>query len=403
MDSSRMRKLPRRATEVISNEFDGEFVVLDTRTDHAHALSGAVAMVWRAAEQGSWPDLPDAEVDEIVTELLERGLLVADGLSRRTLLKVGAAAAGGTLAMGGISSLALPTAAMAASAHPLIFTEGGTIEIPPGGVIQYTILGGGGGGGGTTGDGLRSGGHGGQALPLSGSIVNSVANGRQTLAIVIGQEGQGGGGCNPWRQLQAANGGAGYESGANGGIGGWPYFSEPQQNERGRGRYPPPPPPRAPGSAGGGGGGSTAILITNERWGRFEQPTALVVAGAGGGAGGSAAAQGTAGDPTGSGATGFTATNGGNGNAGGGGGGGGHAGGIGGAGGPGGRGGAGGTSARGAVSGWTVTGNGPVVAPGGTGSYGQGGPGGSPSGHSGLNGVQGVAYITGSILSHTGF
>ena len=89
MDSSRMRKLPRRATEVVSSEFDGEFVVLDTRTDQAHALSGAVAEVSRAVEQGSWPDLPDAEVDEIVTELVERGLLVADGVSRRTLLQGG--------------------------------------------------------------------------------------------------------------------------------------------------------------------------------------------------------------------------------------------------------------------------------------------------------------------------
>ena len=69
---------------------------------------------------------------------------------------------------GGISSLALPTAAMAASAHPLIFTCGGTIEIPPGGVIEYTILGGGGGGGATTGFNLRSGGQGGQELAKAG-------------------------------------------------------------------------------------------------------------------------------------------------------------------------------------------------------------------------------------------
>ena len=94
-----MRKLPRRATELVSSEFDGEFLVLDTRTENAHALSGRVAVVWRAVELGTWPDLPDNQVDEIVDELADLGLLTADGVSRRTLLKVGAAA-GGTLRAG---------------------------------------------------------------------------------------------------------------------------------------------------------------------------------------------------------------------------------------------------------------------------------------------------------------
>ena len=87
-------RLPRHNSKVESRRFDDEFVVLDTETNRVHALGGSAAIVWQALEDGRRPDLPDSEVDDVVSRLAELGLLEDDhkGLSRRTLLVAGAAA-----------------------------------------------------------------------------------------------------------------------------------------------------------------------------------------------------------------------------------------------------------------------------------------------------------------------
>lgn len=223
-------KLPACSDAVVSTEVDGDFVVVDTETHEAHALEGDVATVWRAVQTGTVPDLPRERTQEILDALAARGLLAPeeDGLSRRSVLKAGAAA----FALTGLTSIALPAGALAATSHQ-ITTDNTTITLRAGQTTTFTLVGGGGGGG-----SQYPGGAGGS---VTGTIQNPMANGDLTLTIRIG----GGGGDS--NVVSPVGGSGGFAAGGAGGGGG-----------------------------GGGGGAASAIELSG---------TPLVVAGGGGGGG----------------------------------------------------------------------------------------------------------------------
>jgi hypothetical protein len=118
----------------------GDDVVLYDRADHdVHLLSGPVAAVWRHLNGDSdAPEVTDAEQDQAVAHLLERGLVVEvgadDGMSRRRLLQRGALVAGGALVvLPLIESISSPPAFAGCSAagsttYDLVgsFASGGT-------------------------------------------------------------------------------------------------------------------------------------------------------------------------------------------------------------------------------------------------------------------------------------
>jgi hypothetical protein len=247
--------MPKRSPNLESRKFDDEFVVLDTETNQAHALEGSAALVWQAIEDGSQPNLPEAEVEEVVSRLVELGLVSTEGLSRRTLLKVGAA---GGFALAGITSLALPAAAMAVSNSVMHITTSGQLTVPAMSTVYYTLIGGGGGGGKTSNSSGGPGGNGGQGDIISGSIYNLTSSPR-TLTVEIGGGGGGGGG----------------PSGPGGGVtvGGLTHSSSGGTTAFNGG---------AGNSDGGGGGGASVIYDTTAT------ATAIVVAGGGGGGGGTA-------------------------------------------------------------------------------------------------------------------
>ncbi len=250
MGSRKTRSLPGRSPEVISSEFDGEFVAVNTGTGEAHALSGDVATVWRSVQDGSVPELSGDRVDEIVAELTVLGLLDADGVSRRTLLKAGAAG-GATLALAGITTMALPAAAMAGSSRITFSTPGSDpLVVPPGATFTYTICGAGGGGGGAVCTSDHHGANGGAGASITGTITNNTGE-KQTLTVVVGC-----GGCGGLDGGSASPGKSGFSAGGAGGCG-----SSPSSEYAG----------------GGAGGGASAILAGT---------TAIVVAGAGAGGGG---------------------------------------------------------------------------------------------------------------------
>ena len=108
------RRLPQRNPAVLSREVDGEFVVVDEAANAAHQLTGPVAEVWRAIEGGSAPALLEEQVDQIVAELLQRGLVVEPrGMTRRTMLQ----RTGVVVAATGLSTIALPAAVAHASTN----------------------------------------------------------------------------------------------------------------------------------------------------------------------------------------------------------------------------------------------------------------------------------------------
>jgi len=181
--------MPERNPNLESRKFDDEFVVLDTETNQAHVLEGSAALVWQAIEDGSTVDLPDAEVDEVVSELAERGLLWTDVFSRRTLLKTGAATG---LVLAGIGTIDLPSAMAQTSASPITVTTSRTVTVRGNGVVNFTIIGGGGGGGsqGSAGTG-NNGGAGGQALVTCGTITNKSSS-TNTFIVQIASGGTGG-------------------------------------------------------------------------------------------------------------------------------------------------------------------------------------------------------------------
>jgi hypothetical protein len=106
--------LPSQAAGTISREVGEEYVVLTLATGQAHALDGDVAVVWRAAGEGTWPDLAPELVEGITAELVDRGLFEGSGLDRRTVLRTAAT----VIAAAGITSIALPPASAAASPAP---------------------------------------------------------------------------------------------------------------------------------------------------------------------------------------------------------------------------------------------------------------------------------------------
>src|SRR4051812_13254555 len=92
--------LPARAAGVHSREIDGQIIVVDGSTQHAYALSGMAADIWRATASGYWVDPRPDEFDAALEQLISTGLLVqASGLTRRSMLKrTGIVAAGAGIA-----------------------------------------------------------------------------------------------------------------------------------------------------------------------------------------------------------------------------------------------------------------------------------------------------------------
>ena len=119
---------PRRRPTVLYREVGSGVVVLDSETEWGHALESGAAAVWLscdgvrdrralAADTGLGLD----EVDRSLVALTEANLVVAsDGrsISRRAMLAAGAGA-GAAL----VTTIALPTAAMAASGTPAPLTK----------------------------------------------------------------------------------------------------------------------------------------------------------------------------------------------------------------------------------------------------------------------------------------
>ena len=129
---------PRRRPTVLYRQVGSGVVVLDSETESGHALESGAAAVWlycdgvrdrRALAADTGLDLD--EVDRSLVALTKANLVVAsDGrsISRRAMLAAGAGA-GAAL----VTTIALPTAAMAASGTPAPLTKsaansGGTIE-----------------------------------------------------------------------------------------------------------------------------------------------------------------------------------------------------------------------------------------------------------------------------------
>ncbi|MDT4937723.1 MAG: hypothetical protein QOG80_1394, partial [Pseudonocardiales bacterium] len=126
-------------------------MVVDPKTQQAHALSGTLAEVWLASATGVWTGPVSPEFDSAIDTLLDAGLLVAPtGLSRRRML-VGL---GGAVAMAGIASVALPMAEAAASLtagnqaitlsptsgpRGTLVTVAGTNFFPSGSITSVTI------------------------------------------------------------------------------------------------------------------------------------------------------------------------------------------------------------------------------------------------------------------------
>lgn len=95
-----------RAPGLLSQAVGDEYVVVDPETRKAHALKDNVAVAWRALEAGQ----PVTDTDALA-QLLDAGLVVAPGMTRRAMLaRTGLVAAGV-----GIVSIGLPMADAAAS------------------------------------------------------------------------------------------------------------------------------------------------------------------------------------------------------------------------------------------------------------------------------------------------
>ncbi|BBH17073.1 hypothetical protein Back2_13600 [Nocardioides baekrokdamisoli] len=239
------------AAKVVSRRIDDSYVVLDEGKLVAHHLTGEVADVWTDILAGEPIDLSAPAV----AELHALGLIISGGIGRRTALK-----RAGVVVGLGITSLALPEAAAAASATSLNKATAGTycVTVPAGQTTaSFTITAGGGGAGGLTG---LLGGNGGGGAKLSGTISGLV--GGDVVVVVVGAGGSGG------FAAIAGSGGSGYDSGGNGAA--------------------------ALTGGGGGGGGATSIGVVrgaapgscpaNQTW-SGAAPTTLGVAGAGAGGG----------------------------------------------------------------------------------------------------------------------
>jgi hypothetical protein len=116
-----------RSTELIIEELDGEVLVYDQATDHAHCLTPTAARVWRACDGYTTVEVLANKLDldgdtvaraleELETSnLLDTGPTPSQGSTRRELTvrlaKVGGVAAAAPL----IYSIVAPTPALAAS------------------------------------------------------------------------------------------------------------------------------------------------------------------------------------------------------------------------------------------------------------------------------------------------
>ena len=131
------RQMPPRRADLLSQEVDGEYVVVDEVSEQAHQLSGDIATVWRASGEGVWPELPDTQVTEIVAELVALGLLQeTEGVTRRAVIQRG----GAVVALAGLITIGLPEAAAFASMNVLTtLTFGSANTNPtPGSVVTFT-------------------------------------------------------------------------------------------------------------------------------------------------------------------------------------------------------------------------------------------------------------------------
>ncbi|WP_338182170.1 hypothetical protein [Jatrophihabitans sp.] len=278
----------------MSRTLGEEFVVLDERSGQAHALSGLAARVWAATDPESavaWPE--DAAVDDAVEQLLELGLLelvAARGISRRRLLRDGGAIA----AVVGIASIALPTAAAAASARVnQTYTSPGTFSYTvPAGVTYLNFVVDGAGGGDDVGKG-------GAGTSITGRIPVTAG---QVITINVGAGGVGGGILG---LLVGGSGGAGYAAGGAGGAsvgigipgsggGGASSIALAGTTEVVAGG----------GGGGGGGGGTGGNASTTNSGSATANPggggnSAVIIGNGGGGGGGGAGASGGAGGTSG--------------------------------------------------------------------------------------------------------
>jgi hypothetical protein len=94
-----------RTSEIVVKDMGDEIVLFDKRTDTAHCLTPAAAIVWNASDGQTAPeamiaklaalgmDEPEALVAQAISDLSDKGLLEDTGVSRRVALrKIGAAA-----------------------------------------------------------------------------------------------------------------------------------------------------------------------------------------------------------------------------------------------------------------------------------------------------------------------
>ena len=192
MTTEKTPRLPEPAEGIISREFDGEYVIYDQSTDRAANLTGISARVWRALQGGPAPDLPPEDIDTAIEELGEFGFLRSP-VSRRSVL--GAALVGGAfVSLSGIETLIAPTAASAATANSITFSNAAVSHfLIVGGntTVSYTLIGGGGGGGG--GYGANFGNSGGNAGGLTGSFKTGSGS-SFNFTVLVGAGGGGGGG-----------------------------------------------------------------------------------------------------------------------------------------------------------------------------------------------------------------
>lgn len=142
--SDEFRPLARADGLLVDHAPDG-LLVLDTRENQAHVLNSPASKVWRLCdgkhdlrELGELSGLDRMEIRAAVTQLEERGLLTARrlrGVSRRDMLRGGAAAGAVGLGVPLIRSIVAPPEAEAATtaqdAGATVITESSSFTADP--------------------------------------------------------------------------------------------------------------------------------------------------------------------------------------------------------------------------------------------------------------------------------
>ncbi|MCW2525834.1 MAG: hypothetical protein JWM76_694, partial [Pseudonocardiales bacterium] len=293
---SMSRRLPTRAAGLLEQRVGNDYVVVEPTTRIAYSLSGLPAEVWEATNGMSGSRYQgrasSGELNDIIANLTECGLLAPNGVPRRVVLRVG-----GVASMAGLVALALPSPADAASDSPggALTLECGSNTITVGSSAQtrqvfFSITGGGGNGGGWNRSSATSGGAGGNAGVVSGSL--TFPPGPVTTFILFpgcsGANGTNVGPAygNPGLGIADTNGRSGSGGGAGGiEIAGVPFVVVGGGGGGGGAVTPPSVQPRG-GDGSGAGPGSA---------GTTSSATSLAT---GAGGGGTAEAGGTAGTPT---------------------------------------------------------------------------------------------------------